>query len=143
MKHFRLELLLFLPLLILFGFTNQSRAAEMVVIPMKGSINPAVAEMFLKALQEAERNGAAAVVIRLDTPGGLLTSTREIVEGILNSKVPVVAYVSPAGAQCASAGTFIALACPILAMAPGTNIGAAHPVSPIGKMDETMENKVV
>lgn len=99
-------------------------------------------EMFLKSLREAEQRSATAVVLQLDTPGGLLTSTREIVEGILNSKVPVVAYVSPAGAQCASAGTFIALACPILAMAPGTNIGAAHPVTPFGKMDTVMENKV-
>ncbi len=144
MKNFRLWPALFLPLLILFGFVNQIQSAGVVtVVPMKGSVNPAMAEMFLKSLQEAERNGAEAVVIRLDTPGGLLTSTREIVEGILNSKVPVVAYVSPAGAQCASAGTFIALACPILAMAPGTNIGAAHPVTPAGKMDETMEKKVV
>ena len=143
MKIFRLSLALFLLLLIPFGFVNQRPAAEVMVVPMKGAVNPAMAEMFLKTLREAEQNGAAAVVIRLDTPGGLLTSTREIVEGILNSKVPVVAYVSPAGAQCASAGTFIALACPVLAMAPGTNIGAAHPVTPIGKMDETMENKVV
>jgi membrane-bound serine protease (ClpP class) len=143
MKNFRVWLFLFLPLLLSLGFSNQCRAAEVVVVPMKGSINPAVAEMFLKTLREAERNGAAAIVIQLDTPGGLLTSTREIVEGILNSTVPVVAYVSPAGAQCASAGTFIALACPVLAMAPGTNIGAAHPVTPIGKMDETMEKKVV
>lgn len=136
-------LIIFLLLITSLGFTNKIRAAEVMVVPMKGSINPAMAEMLLKALQQAEQNGAAAVVIQLDTPGGLLTSTREIVEGILNSKVPVVAYVSPAGAQCASAGTFIALACPVLAMAPGTNIGAAHPVTPIGKMDETMENKVV
>jgi len=143
MKNFRLWLIVFLPLLMSFGFANQGRSAEVVVIPMKGSVNPAMAEMFLKSLREAERNGAAAVIIQLDTPGGLLTSTREIVEGILNSKVPVVAYVSPAGAQCASAGTFIALSCPVLAMAPGTNIGAAHPVTPAGKMDETMEKKVV
>ncbi|MCX5641885.1 MAG: nodulation protein NfeD [Candidatus Omnitrophica bacterium] len=143
MKNLRLGMTLFLPLLISLSFANQVRSAEVVVVPIKGSINPAVTEMFLKTLREAEQNGAAAVVIRLDTPGGLLTSTREIVKGILNSKVPVIAYVSPAGAQCASAGTFIALACPVLAMASGTNIGAAHPVSPIGKMDKTMEEKVV
>lgn len=143
MKNFRLLLVIFLTLLMFFGFANQSRAAEVMVVPMKGSVNPAMTEMFLKSLQEAEQNGAAAVVIQLDTPGGLLNSTRDIVKGILNSKVPVIAFVSPSGAQCASAGTFIALACPVLAMAPGTNIGAAHPVMPIGKMDETMEAKVV
>ena len=143
MKNFRYLPVIFLSLFTFFVFTTRCQSAEVTVIPMKGSINPAMVEMFLKTLREAERNGAAAIVIQLDTPGGLLTSTREIVEGVLNSKVPIVAFVSPAGAQCASAGTFIALACPVLAMAPGTNIGAAHPVTPAGKMDEMMEKKVV
>ena len=143
MKNFRYLPVIFLLLFTFFALTIPCQSAEVMVVPMKGAVSPAMAEMFLKTLQEAEQNGAAAVVIRLNTPGGLLTSTRDIVEGILNSKIPVVAYISPAGAQCASAGTFIALACPVLAMAPGTNIGAAHPVTPAGKMDETMEKKVV
>lgn len=142
MKKFRWLTFFFL-FIIVSGFASQCQSAEIMIVPMKGAVNPAMAEMFLKTLQEAEQNGAAAIVVRLDTPGGLLTSTRDIVEGVLNSKIPVVAYVSPAGAQCASAGTFIAFACPVLAMAPGTNIGAAHPVTPAGKMDETMEKKVV
>jgi membrane-bound serine protease (ClpP class) len=70
-----------------------------VVVPIKGSVNPAMAEMLLKILQEADRKGAAAVIIQLDIPGGLLTSTKDIVEGILSCKILVVVYVSPAGTQ--------------------------------------------
>ncbi|PIP16262.1 MAG: serine protease [bacterium (Candidatus Ratteibacteria) CG23_combo_of_CG06-09_8_20_14_all_48_7] len=125
------------------GSFTSAESNKIIVVPLKGAVSPATAETILGSLAEAKRTGATALVIKIDTPGGLLTSTREIVQGILNSPVPVIAYVAPAGAQCASAGTFIALACPVLAMAPGTNIGAAHPVSPMGKLDETMEKKVV
>lgn len=114
-----------------------------LVVPLRGAINPAGAELVRDALARAVREDYHAVVLRLNTPGGLLSSTREIVESILNSTVPVIAFVAPAGAQCASAGTFIALACPVLAMAPGTNIGAAHPVTPFDEMDETMKEKAL
>ncbi|NQS88976.1 nodulation protein NfeD, partial [Patescibacteria group bacterium] len=91
----------------------------------------------------AKEKKADCLIIQLDTPGGLDSSMREIVKLIMNSEIPVVVYVSPRGGRAASAGVFIALASHILAMAPGTNIGAAHPVALMGKMDKTMEEKVV
>jgi membrane-bound serine protease (ClpP class) len=99
---------------------------ELVMI--NGSINPAVADYVDDSLRDGMRNGAAAVLIEIDTPGGLLTSAQRIVESLLNSKIPVIAYVAPSGAGAASAGTFIVEAANIAAMAPGTTIGAAHPV---------------
>lgn len=91
-------------------------------------INPVAAEYIKDAIQKAERDGAECLVIRLDTPGGLLSSTRTIVKDILNADVPIVVYVAPSGARAGSAGLFITLASNIAAMAPSTNIGAAHPV---------------
>ena len=91
-------------------------------------INPVSVEYISGAIDKAEADGATALVIELDTPGGLLTSTRTIVRRIMNAKVPVVVYVSPKGARAGSAGVFITLAGHIAAMAPSTNIGAAHPV---------------
>ena len=85
---------------------------------------------------------AEAVIIQLDTPGGLDTSMRSIVKEILNSQVTVVVYVSPKGARAASAGAFITIAAHIAAMAPGTNIGASHPVAIGEKMDKTMAEKI-
>lgn len=96
-------------------------------------IQPAAAGYLRKLLTEAERDGAALVVLTLSTPGGLLTSTREMSSSILLSKVPVVTYVSPAGAQAASAGFFLLLSGDVAAMAPGTNTGAAHPVGGEGQ----------
>ncbi|HNQ35754.1 MAG TPA: hypothetical protein PKN80_06780 [bacterium] len=134
--------------ILLFAFlllvsARSAPAAEVVVLPLKGAVNPAMVELVQDVLAAAERDQAGLVLLEIDTPGGLLSSTRDIVEAIFQSRVPVAAYVAPSGAQCASAGTFIALACPVLAMAPGTNLGAAHPVMPFGKMDETMEKKAV
>ncbi|MGE0042775.1 MAG: nodulation protein NfeD [Vicinamibacterales bacterium] len=100
------------------------------------SINPVTARFLVRAIDEAEARSAACVVILLDTPGGLVESTRAITRRILDSRVPVVVYVSPAGGRAASAGLFITVAAHVAAMAPGTNIGAAHPVqaggSPLG-----------
>jgi membrane-bound serine protease (ClpP class) len=98
-----------------------------------GVINPVVVEYMTDSIRRAEDAKAVAVIFELDTPGGLVDSTREIVKALLNANVPTVVYVAPSGARAASAGTFITMAAHIAAMAPGTNIGAAHPVSGEGK----------
>jgi membrane-bound serine protease (ClpP class) len=109
-----------------------------------GSINPGLAEFIVDSIRQAEQENAEALVIKLDTPGGLDTSMRQIVQAISNAKVPVIVYVYPKGARAASAGVFVTVAADVAAMAPGTNIGAAHPVSVgMGKIDKTMENKVL
>ncbi len=107
---------------------SQEKIIYKISITHDGIINPVAAEYVLKALQKSEKDNVQCLIIILDTPGGLLNSTREIVKGILNSKVPVVVYVTPRGARAASAGLFITLASNVAVMAPGTNIGAAHPV---------------
>ncbi|MDB5247555.1 MAG: nodulation protein NfeD [Segetibacter sp.] len=116
-------------------------AQKIISITVDGSINPASAAFIKNAIDEATNEKAECLVIHLNTPGGLLKSTRVIVSDILESKVPVVVYVSPGGAHSGSAGVFITLAAHIAAMAPSTNIGAAHPVSMQGGMDSTMNNK--
>ena len=114
---------------------------EIVVIEINGTINPATLDYIRTGLEEAEIKSAQAFFILLDTPGGLLSSTKEIVKLLLNSPIPVVVYVSPSGASATSAGVFITLSANIAAMAPGTSIGAAHPVSlsPGGKQPEKKE----
>jgi membrane-bound serine protease (ClpP class) len=105
-------------------------------------IHPAAAAYLEKLLREAERENASLVVVSLSTPGGLLSSTREMTTAILQSKVPVATFVSPSGAQAASAGFFLLLAGDVAAMAPGTNAGAAHPVSGEGQeLSKTMNEK--
>lgn len=118
------------------------KEGEVLVITVNGVINPVAAEYIHKSVEKASAVRAEALIIELDTPGGLDTSMRTIVKDILGSSVPVVVYVSPAGARAASAGVFITLAAHIAAMAPGTNIGAAHPVSVGEKMDKVMSEKV-
>lgn len=114
------------------------------VLPAVGSINPGLAEFIVEGIQTAEKEKAAALIIQLDTPGGLDSSMRAINKAIINAKVPVIVYVSPKGARAASAGMFITMVAHVAAMAPGTNIGAAHPVSVgLGKMDKVMGEKVV
>lgn len=113
------------------------------VIKIDGSINPAASDFIHKSIEEARSKNAECLVIQLNTPGGLLKSTRYIVSDILTAPIPVIVYVSPGGSQSASAGVFITLASHIAVMAPGTNIGASHPVSGDGsKMDSTMSEKV-
>jgi membrane-bound serine protease (ClpP class) len=112
------------------------------VIEIKGVINPLTARYLERALAEAEREAAGLLVMRLDTPGGLDTAMREMTQAMLAARVPVVVYVAPTGSRAASAGMFLALAAHVAAMAPGTNIGAAHPVALGGELDETMAQKV-
>jgi membrane-bound serine protease (ClpP class) len=115
------------------------------LITIDGSINPAVDDFIRESIVRSKSNGAGALIIQLDTPGGLLTSTRTIVKELLGAPVPVIVYVAPSGAGAGSAGVFITMAAHIAAMAPGTNIGAAHPVAGGGQevkgvMGEKIEN---
>ncbi len=124
---------------------GQVKAAKRVVyyVRAEGIINPVMAEYLVANIKKAEQSKAAALVIELDTPGGLDLSMREIIKSELSSTVPIVVYVAPAGSRAASAGVFITYAAHIAAMAPGTNIGSAHPVAMGGgKMDKTMLKKV-
>jgi membrane-bound serine protease (ClpP class) len=125
----------------------QAQAPAVYVLTIKGTINPVLVDYVERGIQEAEDSGARAVIIQLDTPGGLDTAMRDIVKLMVNAYVPVVVYVSPSGSRAASAGVFITIAAHVAAMAPNTAIGAAHPVS-IGEsgeqaMSDTMEEKVV
>ncbi len=116
-------------------------AQTVLSVKIDGTINPASADFIHNSIKKAENEKAECLVIHLNTPGGLLKSTRMIVGDILESQVPVVVYVSPGGAQAGSAGVFITLAANIAAMASGTNIGAAHPVNMQGGTDSVMSRK--
>jgi membrane-bound serine protease (ClpP class) len=116
--------------------------AEVLKVVVDDTIQPVTDEYIGRAIADAEQGRDQALLIELDTPGGLLTSTRHIIEEILASKVPVIIYVAPSGSRAASAGFFILESADVAAMAPGTNTGAAHPVSEFGKMDDTMKEKV-
>jgi membrane-bound serine protease (ClpP class) len=98
------------------------------VIRVAGTINPASSSFIQKSIQRSAADGAAALLLELDTPGGLVSSTKDIIQAILNAEIPVIVYVAPQGAWAGSAGTFITLSGHVAAMAPGTSIGAAHPV---------------
>jgi membrane-bound serine protease (ClpP class) len=117
-------------------------ARQVNVIRVESVISPSSADYIVDAIKEAEKDQVAALVIELDTPGGLDTSMRVIIKEMLASRTPIVVYVAPSGARAASAGAFITMAANIAAMAPGTNIGAAAPVAMGGQMDKTMEKKV-
>lgn len=108
---------------------QENRTGRAVVLEVEGVIGPATADFVVRGIEDAERSGAAVVVLRMDTPGGLDTSMRDIIHKILSSRVPVVSYVAPSGSRAASAGTYIMYASHIAAMAPATNLGSATPVA--------------
>lgn len=119
-------------------------ASRIYMMEVRGPIFTPVLQYLSIALEQAERGGADALLVELDTPGGSLDTTKDIVQAILGAPIPVIVYVTPSGAGATSAGTFVTLAAHVAAMAPGTTIGAAHPVSilPSDKPNETMEKKI-
>ncbi len=125
------------------GGTSAAGDREVIVLPTTGIVDQGMAHYLAEGIARAERDGAAAVVIKLNTPGGFLTSTNDIVGTLLESKVPTIVWVAPAGGFAASAGTFITLASNIAVMAPGTSIGAASPVGGQGEdIPGTLGDKV-
>jgi membrane-bound serine protease (ClpP class) len=123
------------------AFPWVASAQKVISLRLDGAINPVAASYIHRGIEKANHDSAICLLIHLNTPGGLLKSTRNIVSDIFESRVPVIVYVSPGGAHAGSAGVFITLAGDIAAMAPGTNIGAAHPVSMQGEMDTIMSSK--
>ena len=133
-----------IPLFLLSPYLLYAQQSEVYIIEVADAISPGTAEYIKSGIRKAEENGAACIIIELDTPGGLAESMRKIVQDILASKVPVVVFVYPSGARAASAGVMITMAADVAAMAPGTNIGAAHPVGAGGKdIDGKMSEKVI
>ncbi|MBI3195823.1 MAG: nodulation protein NfeD [Ignavibacteriae bacterium] len=137
MKHV-IALIFFI--LVLSAFVS-ANTPKVHVIKIDGAINPASADYISESIQNAVEANTECLIIQLNTPGGLLKSTRVIVSDLLNAKIPVIVYVSPSGSQSASAGVFVTLAAHIAVMAPGTNIGAAHPVTVGEQMDSIMSEK--
>jgi len=135
--------LIFSSFFIIQGKTQDK--APIFTIEVDGIINPPTAKFIMDSIDEAAKEGGQCLIIQLDTPGGLMESMRVIVKKILTSNIPVIVYVSPKGARAASAGVFITMAAHIAAMAPGTHIGAAHPVTlgAEGKENKTMTDKIV
>ena len=121
---------------LVFASPIAGRAAEIRAMSLKGSVNPGSAAYFLRVLDEANRSGDELLLVEIDTPGGLVASLRQMVQGVMASRVPVVVYVAPSGAQAASAGALLLLSAHVAAMAPGTETGAAHPVGIGGETDK-------
>ncbi len=119
-------------MLLALAWSLPGGANQVFIARIDGSINPASSDYLMAAIEQAEHAQAAALLIELDTPGGLVSSTQDIIQKMLNATLPVIVYVTPRGAWAASAGTFITLAATVAAMSPGTSIGAAHPVSAFG-----------
>ncbi len=123
-------------------YCQSAVASQVLVIPMKDTVQPISSEYLKRGLDQAQREHAAAVVLELDTPGGLFESTREMVGNILASPVPVIVYIAPSGARAGSAGFYLLESADIAAMAPGTNAGAAHPVVEGAQLDEVRKQKL-
>jgi membrane-bound serine protease (ClpP class) len=126
------------------GLTAQAWAAapKVVIADVDGVVHPVTAEIVAGAIAQARQENAALIIVRLNTPGGLMDAMRETIEEILASPIPVATYVAPSGGRAASAGFFILESGDVAAMAPGTNTGAAHPVLMTGEMDAVMKEKV-
>lgn len=135
----RVVVLLFM---LLIPAVTTAAPPKLGVATVQGAVNPVVADYLRRTIVRAQQNGEQFLLIEMDTPGGLDTAMREIVKAIFASTVPVVVHVAPSGARAASAGAIIALAADVCAMAPGTNIGAAHPVSLGAKPDKVMAEKI-
>ena len=130
-------------LLLVGGWGVRADAARVLQIDVDHVIHPLTVEIVSQGLAQAEKNGDSAVLIRLNTPGGLLNATQEVIQEIVSSSVPVITYVAPSGGRAASAGFMILMSGDVAAMAPATNTGAAHPVLMGGaKMDKVMKQKV-
>lgn len=114
---------------------------QVIAVRLEGPVSPVMDDVLRAALERAHRRRATAVLIEVNTPGGLESSMRTMIQRLLASEVPVLAWVTPSGAHAASAGVFIVMACDVAAMAPGTNIGAATPISMSGPMDSTLSRK--
>lgn len=131
-------------IIILYSPSSGQSVRPLLKITINGDINPVSAHFIIHAIERAEREDFQGLLIVMDTPGGLLESTKSIVKKILSARVPVIMYVAPSGSGAVSAGVFISLACHVAVMAEGTNIGAAHPVNAGGGMDtsQVMGEKV-
>jgi membrane-bound serine protease (ClpP class) len=129
---------------ILLAFLAQAASAppKVIAVDVEGVVHPITAEIVAGAIAQARAENASLVLVRLNTPGGLMDAMRETIEEMLASPVPVVTYVAPSGGRAASAGFFLLEAGEVAAMAPGTNTGAAHPVAMTGEMDAVMSQKV-
>lgn len=141
--------LLFYSLFLFYGYalplpsqSDTTNSPSVTVITIQGTIGPTTTNYIRRGLETAIEREDEALIIQLDTPGGLLSSTQDIVQTMLASDLPIVVYVTPAGGNAGSAGTFITLAAHIAAMAPTTTIGAASPVSSGGEMDSVMQKKI-
>jgi len=144
-SKFRFACILMLVSLWAIAFVSSgvnAASADIEVLSVDGTIVPVIANYLDRGIGQAEANESTACIIELDTPGGLLNATEDIVQRILNADVPIVVYVSPSGSWAASAGTFITVAAHVAVMAPGTSIGAAHPVSVGEEMPEEVSKKV-
>jgi membrane-bound serine protease (ClpP class) len=143
-KSLIFSLLLSLLLASALAVPAAAQGKHAAVIKINDVITPAIAEFVSRSIEQATKENAVCLIIQMDTPGGLDLSMRDIIKDIMNAEIPVIVYVGPSGARAASAGAIITIAADIAAMAPGTNIGAAHPVAMGGgKMDRTMAEKVV
>src|SRR5438093_12031564 len=128
--------LLVLLLLASLAATPSWAARPVSVIDIDGAITPITVRLLAAAIERAQAEGSQALVVQLNTPGGLERSMRSMVQSILNSEIPIIVYVAPPAARAASAGVFLPMAAHVAAMAPATNMGAAHPVAGGGQMDE-------